>query len=158
MAREVEEAYIDTGTVRLIYVDFPVHGEPAILAAEAAHCAGKQDAFWTYHDVLFEKQFKEDFTIENLKKFATELELASEDFDACLDNNEFREEVVAQLQQAQQIGLRGTPSFIVRPSLGDDRGQFIPGLADFEQMSAVIETELAKTSGEEAGSTDDNTP
>ena len=36
-AREVEKEYVTTGLVQIIFIDFIVHGEPALLAAEAAH-------------------------------------------------------------------------------------------------------------------------
>lgn len=146
MAREVEEEYIETGKANLVYVDFVVH-EDAVLAAEAAHCAGEQDAFWTYHDKLFEEQSETEFTADNLKAFAEELDLETESFNTCLDENRYREFVAAQTQQAQQIGLRGTPTFLINE-------QVIPGLVDFEQMSEIIEEELAKPA--EEGS--DNAP
>ncbi len=136
MAREVEREYIDTGKVQLVYVDFVVH-EDALLAAEAAHCAGEQDSFWEYHDKIFEEQGKRDYTAENLKAFAEELGLETEPFNACLEENRYREFVIAQTQQAQQLGLEGTPTFLVNQ-------QLIPGLVDFEQLSQIIEEELAK--------------
>lgn len=143
MAREVESEYIDTGKANLVYVDFVVH-EAALLAAEAAHCAGDQEAFWEYHDKLFEEQGATEFTAENLKVFAEDLELETESFDTCLDERKYQEFVIAQTQQSQQLGLEGTPTFLINQ-------QVIPGLADFEQMSQIIEEELTKAQeGEEA--------
>lgn len=150
MAREVEEEYIETGKASLVYVDFIVH-EEALLAAEAAHCAGEQDAFWEYHDKLFEEQGETDYTAENLKAFAEELDLETESFNTCLEENRYREFVAAQTQQAQQIGLRGTPTFLINE-------QVVPGLIDFEQMSEIIEEELAKPTEEEGGDTPTPTP
>ena len=46
------------GKVRLAYRDFPLsqlHPQ-AQKAAEAARCAGEQDKFWEYHDLLFADQ------------------------------------------------------------------------------------------------------
>lgn len=136
MAREVEKEFIETGKAKLVYVDFVVH-QDALLAAEAAHCAGEQDAFWSYHDLLFEEQSKTEFTAENLKVFARKLDLDTKSFDACLDENRYHDFVVGQTQESQQMGLQGTPSFIINQ-------QFIPGLVDFEQMKQIIEEELAK--------------
>lgn len=137
MAREVEKEYIEAGLVRLVYVDFVVRGEAAALAAEAAHCAGDQDAFWEYHDLLFDRQSTEEFNVKSLKKFAEELELGAEAFGTCLDEHRYRNFVLAQTRQAQEMGLRGTPTFFINE-------QVVPGLIDFEQMSAIIEEELAK--------------
>lgn len=137
MAREVEKAYVATGKVRLVYVDFIVKGEPALLAAQAAHCAGEQQAFWPYHDLLFERQFAQEIDGDYLKGFAEELGLDAGSFGACLDENRYRGVVIGLTREAQRIGLTGTPSFIVNE-------QLIPGLADFEQMKQVIDEELAK--------------
>ncbi len=124
----------------MVFVDFVVH-EDALLAAEAAHCAGDQDAFWVYHDKLFEEQGETKYTAENLKAFAEELELDTDDFGVCLDENKYREFVIAQTQQSRQAGLQGTPTFLINQ-------QAIPGLVDFEQMSQIIEDELAKAEAE----------
>jgi len=143
VAREVEKAYVATGKVRLVYVDFVVKGESALLAAEAAHCAGEQDAFWPYHDLLFERQFEEEISGDYLKGLAEELGLDTENFGTCLDEERYRDSVISLTQEARKIGLQGTPSFIINE-------QLIPGLANFEQMSQIIDEELAKAT--EAGS------
>lgn len=137
MAREVEKAYVATGKVRLVYVDFIVKGEPALLAAEASHCAGEQEAYWLYHDLLFERQFEQEITGNYLKGVAEELGLDTESFGTCLDENRYRGFVISLTEEARQIGLQGTPSFIINE-------QLIPGLADFEQMKQIIDEELAK--------------
>ena len=144
MAREVEKAYVATGKVRLVYVDFVVKGEPALLAAEAAHCAGEQDAFWPYHDLLFERQFEEEISGAYLKGLAADLDLDTDNFGTCLDEERYRDSIISLTQEARQIGLQGTPSFIINE-------QLIPGLANFEQMSQIIDEELTKVA--EAGGT-----
>jgi protein-disulfide isomerase len=141
MAREVEDEYIQTGQVQLIYVDFVVH-EDALLAHEAAHCAGEQDAYWEYHDVLFENQSTVEFTAENLKGFAEELGLDTEAFGECLDGNRFRGFVLAQTQRASEIGLQGTPTFLVNDEV-------IPGLPDYSQLQEIIEQELTQIEQEQ---------
>ncbi len=143
MAREVEKAYIETGKARFVYVDFIVEGESSLLAAEAAHCAGEQDAFWPYHDLLFEQQSRQEINNESLKGYAEQLGLDTKSFGTCLDENKYRDLVLGLTQEAHKIGLKGTPSFIINK-------QLIPGLPDFEQMKQVIDEELAKAA--EAGS------
>lgn len=136
MAREVEDEYIEAGQVQLVFVDFVVH-EDALLAHEAAHCAGEQETYWEYHDVLFENQTEVEFTAANLKGFAEGLGLESEAFGECLDENRFREFVLAQTQRASEIGLQGTPTFFINDEV-------VPGLLEYEQMQEVIEQELAQ--------------
>jgi protein-disulfide isomerase len=142
VAREVEDEYIEAGQVQLVFVDFVVH-EDALLAHEAAHCAGEQDMYWEYHDVLFENQAQVEFTAANLNGFADELGLDSEAFADCLDDNRFREFVLAQTQRASEIGLQGTPTFFINDEV-------VPGLLEYEQMQEVIEQELAQVEESQA--------
>lgn len=55
---QIKKEYIDTGKVKFYYRDFPlpqIH-PGAQKAAEAARCAGDQNKYWQYHDVIFQNQ------------------------------------------------------------------------------------------------------
>ncbi|OGE43236.1 hypothetical protein A3B45_00745 [Candidatus Daviesbacteria bacterium RIFCSPLOWO2_01_FULL_39_12] len=55
---QLKKEYIDTGKVVFYYRDFPlsqIH-PGAQKAAEAARCAGDQNKYWEYHDLLFQNQ------------------------------------------------------------------------------------------------------
>lgn len=55
---QLKKEYIDTGKVKFYYRDFPlsqIH-PGAQKAAEAARCAGDQDKYWKYHDLVFTNQ------------------------------------------------------------------------------------------------------
>lgn len=55
--KQLDEKYIKTGKVKLVFKDFPLSFHPqAPKAAEAARCAGEQGKFWEMHDKLFELQ------------------------------------------------------------------------------------------------------
>src|SRR2546430_12022945 len=54
----LEQEYITTGKVRLVYINLPlttVHPN-AQAAAQVALCAARQDRFWAMHDMLFRHQ------------------------------------------------------------------------------------------------------
>ena len=54
---ELKRAYVDSGKVRLAYVNFPLSmHRNAFAASEAAMCAAAQDKFWPMHDALFTTQ------------------------------------------------------------------------------------------------------
>ena len=127
-----------TGKVRFGYVHFAFLGDESVLAAQASECAGDQDKFWEYHDLLFNSQSGENkgaFTAENLKKLAGELKLKQADFDTCLDSGKYEELVKSQTSTFQQIGVQSTPSFIIN-------GQALVGAQPFESFQQVIEAEL----------------
>lgn len=91
-------------------------GEESQWAAEASECAAEQDAFWQFHDKLAESQSGENqsaFSKENLKGFAKDLGLNTEQFNQCLDSGKFTQVVQEQTQAAQQLGVQSTPSFFI---------------------------------------------
>jgi protein-disulfide isomerase len=131
--------YIAEGKVRIGYFHFAFLGAESTWAAEASECAGEQDLFWEYHDLLFEKQSGENqgaFNKDKLKEFATELDLDTEAFDTCLDSGKYTELVNTQTATAQQLGVRSTPTFAVN-------GQAVVGAQTFDYFQQVIEGELS---------------
>lgn len=130
----IKEEYIDTGKVRYVFRDFPLgFHEHAHKAAEAAECAHDQDRYWEYHDLLFENQGALD--LESLKQYAEELELDTEEFNECLDSGRHAEEVAADIKDATEFGVAGTPSFFVN-------SYSVSGAMPFEAFKQLIEAEL----------------
>ncbi|UCH61564.1 MAG: thioredoxin domain-containing protein [Anaerolineales bacterium] len=138
----MKETYVDTGKVRFGYWHFAFLGQESFWAAEASECAAEQDAFWVYHDLLFERHGGENqgaFSKENLKAFANELKLDSQAFNDCLDNNTFSTQVQTETNNARSMGVTSTPAFVIN-------GQAVMGAQPFEVFEQIIEQELAKTS------------
>lgn len=111
------EPYIRSGLARLVFHDFPIRGAESIRAAEAGRCALEQNAFWPYHDLLYERQAginEGAFTQENLEAFAAELGLDVTAFGRCLASRKYRRAIQEALANAEALGLRGTPSFVLQ--------------------------------------------
>jgi protein-disulfide isomerase len=145
--QQIDTTYIDQGLVRLGYHHAAYQGEQALWAAEASECAAAQDAFWPYHDYLFEVAGERDFSRDNLKAFAGEIDLDTDAFDACMESGEYAEVVLGETARAQTIGVRGTPSFLIN-------GEPLVGAQPYANFERVIEAELAAA---ESAGTDDNT-
>lgn len=77
------------------------------------------------------------FSKENLKRFASDLELDRGLFDQCLDTGKYTEKVQQETAQGQKAGVRGTPALFVN-------GQLIDGGMDYEILKAAIDSELEK--------------
>lgn len=123
------------------YWHFAFLGDESFQAAEASECAADQDAFWEYHDLLFNNQNGENrgaFSTENLKAFAAELDLDTDEFNQCLDSGKYTEAVSSATGAAQSIGVRSTPAFIVN-------GQPVVGAQEFAFFQQLIEDELEKS-------------
>ena len=124
--------------VRIGYWHFAFLGQESQWAGEASECAAEQDAFWEYHDYLFDNHGGENrgaFSKENLKRFADELGLDTEAFNECLDSGRHTQIVQSETASGQQIGIQSTPSFLVN-------GQPVIGAQPFEAFEQVIEQEL----------------
>jgi len=124
--------------VRIGYWHFAFLGQESQWAGEASECAAEQEAFWEYHDYLFDNHGGENrgaFSKENLKRFADELGLDTEAFNVCLDSGRHTQVVQSETAAGRQIGIQSTPSFLVN-------GQPVIGAQPFEAFEQVIEQEL----------------
>lgn len=130
------ENYVESGKVKLVFRDFPLNfHKNAHKAAEATECAEEQGKFWDMHDKLFENQ--EALSVSNLKQYAEELGLNSNEFNTCLDSDKYADEVAKDLADGQALGVSGTPAFFIN-------GVSISGAAGFSTFEPIIEAELEK--------------
>lgn len=137
--KQVEDTYVREGKVRLVYRHFPFIGKESVQASEAAECAAEQGRFWAYHDKLFNSQAGENegaFNPNKLKKFAADMKLDAEKFNACLDTEKHRKKILDQWQEGRNKGVRATPTFFI-----NDRKQ--EGGLPFEDFSLLIDEALA---------------
>jgi len=144
----IEENYIETGKVKLVYRDLPlasIHPN-AIPSHIAAECADEQGKFWEYHDALFENQSQwnrlgSDELKNIFKQYADELELDAASFDACLDSPDIADEVNKDLSDARTLGATGTPTFFI----GTEKDGFvkITGAQPYMVFQASIEDLLS---------------
>jgi len=131
----IKSEYIDTGKVKLVYRDFPltsIHpmALPAAEAAECVHEQGGDEAYFEYHDVLFENsQF---LSVEGMKQWAQDL---GYDISDCLDSGQMRSEVQKDLADGQSYGVTGTPGFLIN-------GKLLSGAQPFPAFQQAIEAEL----------------
>jgi len=124
-----------------IYKHFPlvsIHDE-ALPAAKAAWAAGQQDQFWLYHDGLFAFQEKlgEDYYVE----LAGQIGLDMDKFNRDRNSPEAEAAATKDTELALQLGLRGTPSFLMS-NFSDSL--LLPGGAPLEIFDeAVVRLEAA---------------
>ena len=141
---QVKEMYIDTGKLRLVVKDLPLAMHPnARKAAQAAHCAREQEAFWPMHYKLFENSRR--LGEELLPEYAAAIGLDETDFEKCLSSNRHLADIDADSREARQVGITGTPAFILGKSDGDTvKGVKINGAQPFANFQSRIDGLLAK--------------
>lgn len=132
--------FVNTGQVRFVFRSFQFIGEESFWAAEAAECANEQGKYWEFYDKLYSSQAGENagaFRKENLEGFAVDLGLQTEQFNQCLASGKYTDKVKAETLEAQNLGLRGTPSLIVN-------GLLVDGGSQYEILSEKIRELLKK--------------
>ena len=124
--------------MRFGYVHFAFLGAESQWAGEASECAADQNAFWEYHDFLFDSQNGENrgaFNKDNLKAFAIQLGLDAQAFNECLDSGKYTGIVQQETAWAQSLGVQSTPTFVLN-------GQGVVGAQPFEVFQQAIEALL----------------
>lgn len=122
------------GQIRFIYRDFPIFGDSSVEAAEAANCAGEQDAYWDFHDAMLSGE--NDLNRNTFELYAANLGLDVDAFTSCLDDDRYIPEVEADYNYAASIGVSSTPTFIIN-------GKALIGAQPIEAFSAAVDEALA---------------
>jgi protein-disulfide isomerase len=136
---EIIETYVKTGQVKIVFNPMLDHGDLSLQAHQAAECAGEQGRFWPMHDHLFFYQSRlfNEGPKEVSKELAAELELDTEQFNTCMDEQRYAELVQSQDEHRRELGIR------TRPTL-DVNGQFIVGPQSFNSFQVTIDSKLAQ--------------
>jgi protein-disulfide isomerase len=119
IAQVLHNEYIATGNVQLIFHDYPLSIHPhAATAAVAARCAGDQNKFWEYHDMLFQQQetWTANATTDQFARLAEAVGAERDPFVACLSSGKYEDEIAAAAAASSEAGVPGTPMFIVNGS------------------------------------------
>lgn len=113
---KINEDFIKTGKVKLVFKDFPLNGPDSALAAEAAYCAQDQGKYWQYHNELYKNWGGERtgwITRESLNNFAETVNLELDEFNKCIDDHKYQNKVNSLYDFGKEIGIDATPSFLV---------------------------------------------
>lgn len=149
----IKKEYIDTGKLRLVFKDMPLgFHKNARKAAQAAHCAADQGKYWEMHDILFQNAKRLDE--RNLPEYAKIIKLDKDKFLSCLNSKRHLATIDFDARQASQIGLTGTPSFIIgKTSENIIKGDVVRGAQPFAKIKTVIDKQL-KLAGANTGAAD----
>lgn len=113
---ELLQLYVDTGMARLDMRLLPALGVDSLRAAEAALCAGDQDRFWEYRDVIFAawRQVGPDaYSEEELQNAAKQLGLNEEAFGTCLTSGAKLAELEYNMGLAQEDSVTSVPTVFI---------------------------------------------
>ena len=115
---QLREEYLATGKAKLAYVNLPLTSlhPHAVLAAEAALCAGAQGRFWEVHDALFATQ--EGWSrLGNARPAFDSLAAASgvamDAWTQCVDSQVMRPLIQRDSERSAGSGASSTPTFLI---------------------------------------------
>lgn len=134
-APALEEKYVEDGTLRIEWRDFPYLGPESTTAAYAGRAAAAQGKFWEFHDAMYVDQLPpnsgrlDDGYVEGI---AEEIGLDLAQFRDDMSSAATRKLVDADFAEGQSIGVTGTPSFIIN-------GTPVVGAQPAEVFEQVIE-------------------
>ena len=115
-APDLARAVKEDGRIRLVYKDWPVLTEASVYGAQLALAAAYQGRYETVHDALMAipgRRIDEQRMLEAVAASGVDLDRLMADLKAHLP------EIAALLKrtyaQAESLGLRGTPTYLVGP-------------------------------------------
>jgi protein-disulfide isomerase len=124
------------GKIRFVYRNLPltqIHPQ-AMPAAEAAMCAGEQNAYWQYHDRLFNSQ--DQLGDAFYDQVASDLGLDMTAFKDCRTNHKFQASIQSDMDFAIGLGVQSTPTFFIN-------GLAMVGAQPLTSFTQLIDKELA---------------
>ncbi|MCQ6556016.1 thioredoxin domain-containing protein [Streptomyces sp. C10-9-1] len=112
---ELVRRYVEDGTLRIEFRNFPIFGEESEAAARAAWAAGRQGRFWEFHAAAYaEDAAGEGFTADRLRALAEEAGVADLDrFARDMHGDRARGAVARDRAEGYKLGVASTPSFLV---------------------------------------------
>ena len=118
--------------VRVVMKEFPILSEGSVIASHAALAARKQNKYWELHVALMGAQGNVDGE-EKVLQIAADAGLDVEKLKADMQaERAAHDKVIDETRNlAQQLGINGTPAFIID-------GQLVPGAVPYEQLAAGI--------------------
>lgn len=145
---QIKENYIDTDKAIFVYRDFPLpfHDPAATQEANAVECArklGGDKAYFQFHDQIYKQTPGNGTGISesNLIKIGTDLGLNAESLTTCIRNEEFAAEIKKDIADAAQVGINGTPGFVIgilSPD-GQVEGEVLSGAQPYANFAQVID-------------------
>ncbi len=125
--------------VRIVWKHNPLpfhkDARPAHEAAATVFGVAGNDAFWKYHDLLFQNQ--RNLTPENLEKWAVQVGVDAAKFKAEFAAKKYAGKVDEDMATSRKVGATGTPAFRIN-------GITVVGAQPFEKFKAIIDEQLVE--------------
>lgn len=115
--------------VRFIFMEMPILSENSYEVAKWSLAADKQGKFFEFHTALMQFTGMKDKAF--LEKTAKEVGLDTAKMATDAEAKEVHEHIEANLKMARELGISGTPGFIINDKL-------VPGYMGYDSMKGTI--------------------
>jgi len=129
VAGAVTQLQQDDPNVRIVYKDYPILGEASVLAARAALASKAQGKHLAFHEALLAS--KNELTQETILNIATGVGLDKERLNTDMQNPTLQEVIEGNRALARELGINGTPGFIIGTEL-------VPGALELKDLKNLI--------------------
>ena len=116
--------------VRFVFQEMPILSPSSGDIARWSLASHKQGKYFEFHAALMEHRGSK--STKNLKKLATKIGLDADKLETDANSSVVKAELAKSMDVARQIGIRGTPAFIVN-------GELYPGYLGEEGLKQSIE-------------------
>jgi protein-disulfide isomerase len=135
---DVVARLINTGQMRIRYIDFPLRIHKNTWDASlAAACANDQGKFWEMHDALFANQDRWNSEATSRPRgpigdLAKGIGLDMAKYGTCMDSETHRPQIQANLAEAERRMVPSTPTFV----FGD---KMVPGALPYDRFKEFVD-------------------
>lgn len=115
--------------LKLVFKEFPILGDPSILASRAALAAAKQEKYLPFHQAMM--AYHGELDLNSIATVAAGVGLDAQKLVADMKSEEVEKQLTATHDLALALSIRSTPTFII----GD---KVIPGALSIERLQDII--------------------
>lgn len=140
---DVRARLVNTGQVRIRYIDFPLAMHKNTWDASlAAACANDQGKFWEMHDALYANQDRWNGEATSRPRgpigdLARQIGLDMKTYESCMDADTHRAKIQSHLAEAEKRQIQSTPTFVFN-------GLVVAGAVPYDKFKQHVE-DAAKT-------------
>lgn len=126
---ELEKVLEKDDKLKVVFFDMPILGPSSLEVSKWSLAAQKQGKYFEYHKALLNHNGQKTETA--LEKLAKDAGLDIEQLKKDKDSDEIATTLKNNVEQAQSIGIRGTPGFIIN-------GEVFPGYMPASRIMEII--------------------
>ncbi|RLM54147.1 disulfide bond formation protein DsbA [Halobellus sp. Atlit-31R] len=146
---ELIENHVETGSVRIVFIEYPYLGEASTTAAVLDRCVWRQvreetpARYWAWHSAVFDAQERGNSewasraNLLDITRRVDGIDAAAVDACATERGSAIEASIREDVQQASQYGIRGSPAFVLYNRETNAAGKMV-GAQPYDRFDEAI--------------------